>query len=234
MMKKIIAWGFAVCLLGSLMACSSSRKKFDQELAGESCDQALKDLPHEQTGAKVTTQVQQLANNIAAYTYITAAYTTQILWNGTTGTVVLVGFCGPYVIGLVAAASTSHYWPSGPYRSKEDAYSPGPSLKGDLPLCNKDTVQAVYGAVKLPKIGKAAQKQGQEWMCPDLKTPNEAIRQVASCYEKRGDKESLEKAITTMKSVEFSPQFFGCLKPEDQKAHMDYLEKLETLLKESS
>lgn len=217
-MKNVVL----ILLCGSVLSCVTSAKKFNEDLAGESCDQALKDLPHEQSASKVNRRVDLIAKNIAAYSAIGAGATTEVLWDVTAGTVVFVGVCVAPVLTVAALTSYQH---NGTYY--------GNAAGGDLlALCGPEVMESAYRAINSPPITQNIASHVEKWKCPDLKTPNEALHKVASCYEKKGDKESLQKAITTMKNVEGSPQFFDCLSPEDQKVHTDYLEKLEAQLKE--
>ena len=70
-------------------------QQFESRLGNEASDEALRNLPERDILIRMKYGVYQLAGHLASYTFITAFYTSEVLWDGASGTLVVIGLCGP-------------------------------------------------------------------------------------------------------------------------------------------
>lgn len=182
-------------LFSQLAACTHADKKFDSHISHQECDEALKNLPNEDPLNKTGDQVKYVAGNVASYSATGVGYTTQVLWNITTGTILFVGICAPVILSAASGASViPHGYPGAPC----------------LPISMKDS------GLFAPPLGKKVWKGTSELRCPNLKGVSDSLQKVASCYESKGDMESIKKAVNSLENIEMSKHFFSCLSPEEQ------------------
>ncbi len=181
-------------------ACSEAEKNFQSEISSGRCDDALSRLPEKDPMIKLTNQTKQAAGTVASYAFVGASYGVQILWDITGGTVGMIALCGPAIAATAMAGANGG--------SLHGINSQLRCLPGD------------FGVFLAPPLGKQALQKTKPLRCPDLKTFSQSLRSVASCYEGLGDKESLNKALTTLQSVKDSKEFYSCM-PNSEKKSLD-------------
>lgn len=213
-MKKSFFVSLILLVTTMLSACSHpSAPQFEDHLADLRCDQAAAALPGSDPLAQTAKTMSYLSRQVAAYTYITAGYATEVVWDVTTGTIMVVVLCSPTLAVAVASSRSGNRTPVGPIC---------------FPLNRKTT-----GRFFSPPLGRQAQRQTQDFRCPDLKSVSDPIQKVARCYEKRGDQASLQKAAQSLENIERSQDFFTCLPPAEQMEITSYREELQRALKKT-
>lgn len=188
-----------LCLL--LIQCSHSQKQieFDKSLSEMDCDLALQKTPGTSRSERIVDQSETLAKNILAYTYVAANYTAEVTWDVSAGVVLFTAFCLPEIIVMAAASKSS-----------------GLSNQWSHAKCITPSKDIDFKTLRAPPLGRKSMQNTQKFRCPNLEGLANSLTQVASCYERKGDPSSLQKAITTLENIEQSKHFYSCLAPETQ------------------
>lgn len=186
---------FLVSLSLNLAACRSEQK-FEQKILENKCEDALEDLPENQTGYKLISKTQELSGLVLSYSATGAAYTVQVLWDvtATVGSVTIL--CAP-TIAVVAA-------------SKENGH------ENIQPYCFTGDIKKIQA----PYLGKETYKNTESWRCPDVDTISRSIRKVAHCYLERDGQDNRNKALSSLKSVEKSGTFYQCLSNKERESFL--------------
>jgi hypothetical protein len=220
-MKQLLRNFTSVSFAFSLISCSHPREQFKTDLAKKNCDLASSHLPEEDPLALSAEYAKRIGGNIAAYTYTAGGYTAEVLWDITAGTIIVVAVAAPIVaLGVLCSknncdVSGRNYMPVVPTSSNS------PQKKKSFNL---------FKVLEAPPLGRRAFRQTQELRCPNLKDVSKSLRQVASCYESNGDKQSLSKAIVSLENIEKSEVFFTCLPQEEREAVTTQKNKLQSQL----
>lgn len=186
-----------ILLAVSLVACSSAKKNFNQELASGRCDEAMKTLPERDPLVKLTDTTELAAGTVASYAFVGASYTAEVMWDIVGGTVMVVALCAPAIaVQGLAVAST------------DADHSRISCLPGSI------------SALGAPPLGRQALKASKPLRCPDLKSLSRSLRAVASCYNQKDKKADWLKAQQTLQALKNSEDFYSCL-PADEHEHID-------------
>ena len=208
-MMKVLIFIFLL-----LTACGHTESRFEEKLLSQDCDEAAAHLPGSDPLGKTAKGVKYIGKNLAAYSYITASYTTEVLWDVAGGTVLFVGLCGP----LIAVQAAGNFSVGAVAHPSEVC----------LPIPWDKESRGIFA----PPLGRQAIRQTKEFRCPDLSTVSASLQKVASCYESKGDRESLKKAVDSLENIEKSKDFFTCLEPSDQALVISRRETLQRQLNE--
>lgn len=182
-MKKILV---AVLVLN--LSCSHQpQRQFQSHLQGQKCEEAMQSIPELKRSEKAKNSAAWMASSTAAYTYVGANYTAQILWDLGIGTVMVVALCWPVALA-VAGGNGSHI-----------SCIPSP---------------VPFKAVSAPSLGKKAIQKTQEMRCPNVEPLALSLEKVASCFENRNTDQDRKLAHTTLSNIENSKYFFSCVSPE--------------------
>lgn len=183
-MKKYLNGFIKSVLFLTFAACATQPAKIDNFINEGSCDQALKELPLQNTTYQVTSNAIQAGGVVLSYSATGAAYTAQGLWNVVSvgGTFVLS--CAP-AIALVAATLAS-----------SSGVGHGASYIGpDLCFFPID-----YDAVMAPSFGESTYNATKAWRCPYTDPIEKAYKSVASCYSRKGDMAGEENALKSFQA----------------------------------
>lgn len=185
------------------LSCSHTEQQLEQQLSEQDCNATLKNADKIET---VSRKAGGAARNLAAYSFITASYTAEVLWDATAGTVLFVGLCGPVIAASIASKASS-----------------GPLA----------CIPVVPGMKHLfaPPLGRRAKENTKKFRCPNLDDLLASLTKVSQCYEKRGDRASLEKAAQSLEAIENSNDFYVCLEESDQLRISSELERLRQKIK---
>lgn len=192
-----------VCLTISitLVCCShhSEQKKLEITLDQLQCEGALQKDPYQNWADAAVQSSETIGKNVLAYTYIASNYTAEVLWDTTAGVVVFVGLCAP----MIASSSVNQ----------------GTTVRNSTPRFTLGCIPASSKKIKAmfsPPLGRQAVQRTQSLRCPDTKPLFSTLEKLITCYQKRDDGESLQKALQTMNNLESSEAFYQCLSSEQQ------------------
>jgi hypothetical protein len=191
MKKSLLVFLIFIC-----SACAHESKKFEDNLVHQKCDDASRGLPGSAPLERSADEMKYLTKNAAAYSYVGANYAAEVVWDVSTGTVAYVGICGIPTAGIVSTGSVEFFY---------------------LIPAACAAAEWTRRQIQSGPLGRRALQATQAMRCPsNLTVINDSLQRVASCYENRGDQESLKKAATSLENIEKSKGFFSCLEPEDQ------------------
>jgi len=199
-MLKTNMFRVAIASLIFITSCSAPQKRFEAQLQSQNCEAALEQLPENDSTVQLVKGSQQALGTAAAYTFIGASYTAEVLWDFTAGTVVLVALCSPMLL-ITTASSVS----ISPHYRNEDGTN-------RYPGCFPGKV----GALSSPPLGRRAKAATQSLRCPDLTSLSQSVRSVASCFERRGDEVSRSQARQALEALQKSDRFYECLPEQEQ------------------
>ncbi len=195
---------FLLILSFSLFSCGT-KQKFEQKISDKNCEEALELLPEKQSNYKLISKTQQATGTLLSYAATGTAYTVQVLWDVTATVGGIIILCAP---SIAAVASTE----SG--TSQMQFYCIGGDIK----------------KIQAPHLGKKTLKNTESWRCPNVDAVSNSIRKVAKCYSDRGGQENFKKALSSLKSVENSGQFYSCLSKNERESFLSDLELAKTAI----
>jgi hypothetical protein len=188
-------------------ACAEKQESFRGNVKAGRCDEALAGLPEKDPLVKLTNQSKQATASVASYAYVGASYTAEIFWDIAGGTVMAVVLCSPAIAVNLLAGS-------------------GGGVGSGVNSCFPGDISAL-GA---PPLGRHAFEQTKSMRCPDLVPLSHSIRSVANCYEAKGTKGDLGKAIDNLRALQNSVDFYTCLPDSERSEIKVQLEGLQAKL----
>lgn len=183
-MKKISLFVLSL----SLFSCQTSPHKYTQEIQNKNCEQALEQIPENETSYKFLRSTQSSAGKVLSYSVTGAAYTAEVLLDVTIGTVGAVILCSPAILSSSGV-------------TQRGAYS------GEITPCLPENGLMLWS----PPLGRNTRNKTRTWECPSLDGLSQKVREVAQCFSNRGDNDSKMKALKTLESLEKSEKFYECL-----------------------
>lgn len=170
------------------LSCQNSPKKYEQEIQSQHCEQALENIPENESSYKFLQSTQSAAGKIISYSLTGAAYTAEVILDVAIGTVGGIILCAP----TLALRSSS-------YQARYESGSSIPCIPANnfIPFS--------------PPLGRNTRSSTRTLECPSLDGLSKKVREVAQCFSQRGDAESKSKAIKTLESLENSKNFYECL-----------------------
>ncbi|MEK6775223.1 MAG: hypothetical protein AABY64_14880 [Bdellovibrionota bacterium] len=188
-MKTLLVYLLSV----SLLACQSKPQKFTEDVHTQQCENALEHIPENETTYKVLNTVQVNGGKLISYTLTGAAYTTEILYDVTIGTIGGVILCSPTILLSLSSSQRNT-------NSAEPAYCF--PYQGQFPWS--------------PPLGRTMRNKTKHLACPNLNNLSQNIRNVAKCFADRKDPENRLRALKTMESIENSKNFYECLSDNER------------------
>lgn len=183
-MKKILT----AILIFNLSCSHQPQRQFQSHLQGLKCEEAMKAIPELKRSEKAKNSAKWMAASTAAYTYVGANYTAEILWDVSVGTLMAVALCWPAVLAVASSSS-----------SRNIGCMPSP---------------VPFKSVASPSLGRNAIKKTQTLRCPNVEPLALSLEKVAHCFESRNTEQDRELAYKTLSNIENSKYFFSCVSPE--------------------
>jgi hypothetical protein len=182
-MKKML-----IAILIFNLGCShQSQKQFQSHLHGFKCEEAMQSIPELKRSEKAKKSATWMAKSTAAYTYVGANYTAEVLWDVSVGTLMVVALCWPAVLAAASGSGTSI---------------------GCIPS------PVPFQALSSPSLGRNAIQKTQEMRCPNVEPLALSLEKVAHCFESRNTQQDRKLAYKTLSNIENSKYFFSCVSPE--------------------
>ncbi|RYZ68661.1 MAG: hypothetical protein EOP09_09185 [Proteobacteria bacterium] len=200
-LKAISTLGLSALLVLQTSACAHGRKHEEAKkvaLSEGRCDDALKEVSAKDPGVKIADTSKQVAGTLLSYSLTGVSYTAEVLWDVAGGTVMFVGLCSvPLLTGVQAV---------------RNGYSNSGAELG--PWCFPGKINALQS----PPLGRKAHEATKNLRCPSVVPVSQSIRDVVSCYQNKGDEQSLVKARQSLNALQGSAEIFDCLPREEKEA----------------
>jgi hypothetical protein len=190
--KNSIRSFISILLSLTLVSCQT-HKKFETDLSTGNCDEALTNIPENDSTVRFLSSTKSGAGDVLSYSVAGAGYATQAALTVVGGVVIMVALCAPQM--AVAAAGGGGVMTTPTCFSANDIFSAG---------------------LKAPSLGKGAREKTKHWGCPNVIPLAESVQKVSACYLKKAGPENLKKAEGSLKALKNSDAFFECLPAAEQ------------------
>ena len=183
-------------LLTFCIGCSSPRK-FNESIKTNQCEDALKNIPEDQAGPKLMSQIQKGTGTVFSYALTGGAYTAEVVWDFLAGVTTVTVVCAAPTIALMAASGGRA------------------AIAGDGAVCFDDP-KVAYKTLNSPPLGRKTRAATKSWECPNVDGLGRSIREVAGCFSARGGPANERAALDTLVSGRKNVSFFSCLSTPEQ------------------